>query len=75
MQGDDGVSRCNSPFMHCKRYQFSGELRVGPSGKDDATSSHGSHKGSDACAGRNYAIGAGSSVGTKNCSEWTIGAK
>lgn len=24
-----GTARCNGPFVHCKRYIFDGELRVG----------------------------------------------
>jgi len=25
MQGEDGIPRCNSPFLHCTRYVFAGD--------------------------------------------------
>jgi|GEM_PF-2259992 len=28
MHDDGGLARCNSPFVHCKRYHFNGELRI-----------------------------------------------
>jgi hypothetical protein len=31
MHDEDGVARCNSPFIHCKRYVYAGDARVAAS--------------------------------------------